>query len=207
RHLRRLPPGGRAVGRACGVPARRQPRQREPAGGAGRHGAAAGRGQSAPRRRLCLPLGHGDRRPCRGSFRHDLTQRGVRSCRRVPLDRWHSGPLDIAATQGILGLAALSWVLVVLALRAWRHRLDRDVAALSAALVGYTVWVVFNFDWSPATGAFWLLAGTLWSAQAPPHSWGPRAAAHGGGGARGIHPWRPGVAVVLVAAALVFDVF
>ena len=125
----------------------------------------------------------------------------------VTFDRVHSGPLDIAATQGILGLAALSWVLVVLALRAWRHRLDRDVAALSAALVGYTVWVVFNFDWSPATGAFWLLAGTLWSAQAPPHSWGPRAAAHGGGGARGIHPWRPAVAVVLVAAALVFAVF
>jgi hypothetical protein len=26
------------------------------------------------------------------------------------------------------------------------------------------VWVLFNFDWAPATAAFWLLAGTAWSA-------------------------------------------
>jgi hypothetical protein len=38
------------------------------------------------------------------------------------------------------------------------------VAGLAAALVGYSVWVLFNFDWVPVTGVFWLLAGTLWAA-------------------------------------------
>src|SRR5438270_3734416 len=122
----------------------------------------------------------------------------------VTFDRVHSGPLDIAATQGILGLAALSWVLVVLALRAWRRRLDRDVAALSAALVGYTVWVVFNFDWSPATGAFWLLAGTLWSVIGAAKPLSPRGEGPHLGGGRGI---RAGVSTALVLLAVVFAVF
>lgn len=82
----------------------------------------------------------------------------------VTFDRIHSGPLDIAATQGVIGLIALGWVLVVIAKAAWRRRLEPDVAGLAAALAGYTVWVIFNFDWAPATGPFWLLAGTLWAA-------------------------------------------
>src|SRR2546429_9655147 len=85
----------------------------------------------------------------------------------VTFDRIHSGPLDVAATQGVLGLAALAWVLFVVFRTAWRSRSQPYVAGLSAALVGFSVWVAFNFDWSPATGAFWLLAGTLWSAASP----------------------------------------
>ena len=78
-------------------------------------------------------------------------------------DRAHSGPLDIAATQGLVGLAALGWVLVVWLLGVWRRRSAGSVAALAAAAIGYSVWVLFNFDWAPATGAFWLLAGVAWS--------------------------------------------
>ena len=81
----------------------------------------------------------------------------------VTFDRIHSGPLDIAATEGLLGLAALTWLLVVLFRSAWRTGFQQDAAGLVAALVGYSVWVLFNFDWAPATGAFWLLAGTAWS--------------------------------------------
>ncbi len=127
----------------------------------------------------------------------------------VTFDRIHSGPLDVAATQGIVGLAALGWVLVVVLRQAWRQRSNRDVAALSAALAGYTVWVFFNFDWAPATGAFWLLAGTLWSVKAPPHSWGdgPEARRGAAGGAARRYPWRPAAAVALVAAAVAFAVF
>jgi O-antigen ligase len=130
------------------------------------------------------------------SFGHFLSQDYASF---VSFDRVHSGPLDIAATQGVLGLAALGWVLVVLFRGAWQHRLDRDVAALSAALVGFTVWVLFNFDWSPATGAFWLLAGTLWAGLSPPRA--PGTATVGG------RIWQPGVAVILVALAVVFAVF
>jgi hypothetical protein len=82
----------------------------------------------------------------------------------VALDRIHSGPLDLAAAQGVIGLAGLTWVLVVLLRGAWRKRFTPDVRALTAACIGYAVWVLFNFDWAPATGAFWLLAGTAWSA-------------------------------------------
>lgn len=82
----------------------------------------------------------------------------------VTYDRTHSGLLEIAATQGILGVLALGWVLVTLFRGIWRYRFSDSVAALGAACIGYTVWVAFNFDWAPATGAFWLLAGTAWSA-------------------------------------------
>ncbi|HMJ40421.1 MAG TPA: O-antigen ligase family protein [Verrucomicrobiae bacterium] len=81
----------------------------------------------------------------------------------VTFDRVHSGPLDIAATQGLLGLAAIGWILALLVRGAWRWRATGNVGALAAACAGYTVWVLFNFDWAPATGVFWLLAGTLWA--------------------------------------------
>jgi len=116
----------------------------------------------------------------------------------VTFDRVHSGVLDVAVTQGVLGLAALGWVLVVLFRAAWAKREERDVPALSAALVGYSVWVFFNFDWAPATAAFWLLAGALWSSSSPP---GEKAGVRGDKDA-----WRPVAAAGLVVAAVVFAV-
>lgn len=116
----------------------------------------------------------------------------------VTFDRIHSGPLDIAATQGLIGLAALAWVLLVLGIVAWRRRLEPDVAGLAAALVGYTVWVAFNFDWAPVTGVFWLLAGTMWATASPPHS--------SGGGPQGRRGVSAAIAVLLVIAAVVFAV-
>lgn len=140
------------------------------------------------------------------SFGHFLSQDYASL---VTFDRVHSGPLDIAVTQGVLGLAALGWLLFVVGRRAWTQRLDSDVAGLAAALVGYTVWVLFNFDWAPATGMFWLLAGTVWSLLSPPHSLGQSV-----GEPRESAPWErvgarivsTAVAVVLVIAAVVFAV-
>ena len=53
------------------------------------------------------------------SFGHYLTQdyAGL-----VTFDRVHSGPLDVAVTQGVLGLAALAWVVVVVFRAAWKRR-------------------------------------------------------------------------------------
>jgi hypothetical protein len=118
-------------------------------------------------------------------------------------DRTHSGILEISATQGILGLVALGLVLLTLFRGIWRHRFDDSVAALGAACIGFTVCVAFNFDWAPATGAFWLLAGTAWSAvRAAENLQSTTSAAdepvHSYGGARSIG------AVVLVAAAVWF---
>src|SRR2546425_4903816 len=120
------------------------------------------------------------------------------------VDRAHSGPLDIAATQGLVGLAALGWVLVVWLRGVWRWRLATSVGVLGAACIGYTVWVLFNFDWAPATGAFWLLAGTAWS--------GVRAAETESSATRVANTVRSGssarsfVALALVGAAVWFGV-
>jgi hypothetical protein len=116
----------------------------------------------------------------------------------VTFDRVHSGPLDIAATQGLLGLIALGWVLAIVARGAWRSRLEPVVPGLAGALAGYSVWVLFNFDWAPATGAFWLLAGTLYSATSAPK---PLSQAPRLGGVRVMG------AIALVAVATWFGAF
>ncbi len=95
----------------------------------------------------------------------------------VLFDRLHSGLLDLAATQGLLGVVTLGAVVVVLFRGLWRGRFAAaaaqatrpaigpiSVGSIAAACVAYTVWVLFNFDWAPATGVFWLLAGVGWSA-------------------------------------------
>ena len=122
----------------------------------------------------------------------------------VTFDRVHSGFLEIGATQGVIGLAALGWVIVALALGAWRGRAERNVPGLAGALAAYSVWVLFNFDWAPATGAFWLLAGTLW-ASTPTHASGEVAPARsaGAGGAW----WRPPAAIALVLVTIPLAVF
>lgn len=91
-----------------------------------------------------------------GFLRHDYASL-------VSFDRLHSGPLDLAATQGVIGLAATGWVLAVLVRSGWKWRHTGGVGPLLAACAGYSAWVTFNFDWAPATGVFWLLAGTAWS--------------------------------------------
>jgi hypothetical protein len=119
----------------------------------------------------------------------------------ITFDRIHSGPLDIGATQGLLGLAALGSVLAVFFHGAWKARFTDSVAPLTAACAGYTVWVLFNFDWAPATGAFWLLAGTAWSGVREPHTTTSQQPMPGG-----VASWRSTIAVVLVAAAIAFGV-
>jgi O-antigen ligase len=119
----------------------------------------------------------------------------------VTFDRIHSGILDIGATQGVLGLAALGWVLVVFFRGSWRARSIDAVAPLAAASVGYAVWFVPNFDWAPVTGAFWLLAGTAWSGVRA-----SQAATSEQPLSRAVAWGRPALAVILVAAATVLAV-
>src|SRR2546429_211137 len=56
----------------------------------------------------------------------------------VTFDRVHSGVLEIAATQGIVGLAALTWVVAALGLAIWGGRLQPGVAGLAGAAPGAT---------------------------------------------------------------------
>jgi O-antigen ligase len=119
------------------------------------------------------------------------------------VDRAHSGPLDIAATQGVLGVVALAWVVYTLFRGTWRWRFTESVAALAAACLGFSVWVFFNFDWAPATGAFWLLAGTAWSGvRAAEGTAGVRARREG----TWLPPWRAfrSVGALALAGAVVW---
>jgi O-antigen ligase len=81
-------------------------------------------------------------------------------------DRIHDQPLDLLITQGVLGsLGALAmWGLLWVA--AWRRAesapLPRDAAALLGAVAGYECWSLLNFDWAPATGPLYVLAGIAW---------------------------------------------
>jgi O-antigen ligase len=84
----------------------------------------------------------------------------------ITFDRAHSQPLDLAVAQGLVGLAAAVWfwsAYTVETLRAGRWRRE-ECGALLAAIAAYGAWAAVNFDWVPATGPLWLLAGVGWSA-------------------------------------------
>jgi tetratricopeptide (TPR) repeat protein len=84
--------------------------------------------------------------------------------------------------------------------RAWRSRGASSVAALAAACAAYSVWVIFNFDWTPATGAFWLLLGTLWSEIQSAGN--PQTVPISSEPALGPPFWRSALAVVAVLVAI-----
>lgn len=85
-------------------------------------------------------------------------------------DRIHDEPLDLLATQGLLGLAACGWLWLMIARAGARRAVAGrgGAAAMTAgaplgALAAYATWSVLNFDWAPATGPFWFLGGLAWA--------------------------------------------
>jgi len=88
----------------------------------------------------------------------------------ISFDRAHSQPLDLAASQGLVGIAAATWFWAAFLLRMIRERQWRveERIPLLGALLAYWTWAVVNFDWVPATAMFWLLAGVCWSAGSDP---------------------------------------
>jgi hypothetical protein len=76
-------------------------------------------------------------------------------------DRAHSMALDLAASQGLLGLAACSLFFIAVWRTLWRRT---QVGGLAGAMAAYLAWSLLNFDWAPATGPFWALAGAAWAA-------------------------------------------
>lgn len=84
----------------------------------------------------------------------------------VLVDKAHSDLLQVAATQGLVGVAALVLALAALALAFWRGRRAACAAALLGALVAYEVSVQVAFGWVPVTAPFWILAAAATSAWA-----------------------------------------
>jgi len=77
-------------------------------------------------------------------------------------DRAHSMPLDLAASQGAVGLLASTWLLVCWWLGMWRHRERPGAAGMAGMAAAYLAWSLLNFDWAPVTALFWLLLGAGW---------------------------------------------
>jgi tetratricopeptide (TPR) repeat protein len=84
-------------------------------------------------------------------------------------------PLDLAATEGLLGALACAWLFAAWWVGVWQRRATSPGAAgFAGAAAAYLAWSLLNFDWAPATAAFWLLAGAGWSPQVGDGAWRPR---------------------------------
>jgi len=79
-------------------------------------------------------------------------------------DRAHDQPIDLFVAQGLLGLAASGLFFGIFWWGLWRRR-GEALAGLAGACAAYFAWSLLNFDWAPATGAFWLLAGLAWGSE------------------------------------------
>ncbi|HXM59002.1 MAG TPA: O-antigen ligase family protein [Candidatus Dormibacteraeota bacterium] len=91
------------------------------------------------------------------------------------VDKAHSDLLQVAATQGLIGVAATLVALGALGVAFWRGRRSPGAFALLGALVAYEASVQFEFAWVPVTAPFWILAAaatTAWAGAEQPRALG-----------------------------------
>src|SRR5262249_5765262 len=81
------------------------------------------------------------------------------------IDRAHSMPLDLIATQGMLGLAACTWLFGVWWLGLWRARMLPGAAGVAGGAAAYLTSVLLYVGWAAPFG---LLAGAGWAGLAGP---------------------------------------
>ena len=120
------------------------------------------------------------------------------------IDRAHSMPLDLAATQGVLGLAVCAWLFGVWWLGMWRGRRLPGMAGLAGAAAAYLASALLNFDWAPATAAFWLLVGAGWAGLPGAIRWETRASPARAVAAGGVAAVGLVAAIVPMAADLAY---
>jgi len=75
----------------------------------------------------------------------------------IVIDKAHSDILQVAATQGLLGVAGVVWLLVAVVRTLLRKRSRWGVPAVLGGIVAYQVAIQVNFAWFPVTLPFWLL--------------------------------------------------
>lgn len=73
-------------------------------------------------------------------------------------DKTHADLLQVAVTQGLLGVAAYVWLLAAFVLTFWRARASRAVIALFGGWLAYELTMQVNFSWIPAAAPFWFFA-------------------------------------------------
>ncbi len=74
------------------------------------------------------------------------------------VDKAHAEMLQVAATQGILGLAAYLWMLAAFARSFWRGRRMDGALGVIGGFVAYQATIQLNFTALAAAFPFWLLA-------------------------------------------------
>ena len=101
-------------------------------------------------------------------------------------DKAHAETLQIAATQGVLGLAAYLFILVAFVRAFWRGRHNPGAFAVFAGWVGYTATLQVNFSALASAFPFWIFAaaaleiwGSVRTAQVGPWRDGRRLARGG----------------------------
>jgi O-antigen ligase len=90
------------------------------------------------------------------------------------LDKAHADTLQIAATQGVLGLAAYLLLQVAFIRAFWRGRLMPGAYAVMAGWIGYTATVQVNFSALAAAFPFWIFAAAAmetWGATHVVRTW------------------------------------
>lgn len=86
------------------------------------------------------------------------------------IDKAHAEVLQIAATQGLLGVAGYLSILGAAALAFWHGWRNRGAAAAFGGVVGYQLWAQANFSWVPAAVPYWLFlaaAISIWADELP----------------------------------------
>ena len=81
------------------------------------------------------------------------------------VDRPHSEPLGVAATQGVIGLAAYVVLLVAVVKAFWTRRRQLQSVALFGGIAAYIIYTAFNFSYLPVTLPFWIFTAaaiTVW---------------------------------------------
>jgi tetratricopeptide (TPR) repeat protein len=89
-----------------------------------------------------------------------------------PFDKAHAEVLQIAATQGVIGVAAYGAMLLAFALAFWRGRTNTAAAALFAGWVAYQTALQVNFTALASAFPYWVFAACafeLWGATRSSH--------------------------------------
>jgi putative inorganic carbon (HCO3(-)) transporter len=86
------------------------------------------------------------------------------------VDKAHSDVLQVAATQGLVGVAAYAAVAVALVVAFWRGRSRPGAIALLGGWLAYQVPLQLDFSWLPSAAPAWLLLGVavaVWRGREP----------------------------------------
>jgi O-antigen ligase len=73
------------------------------------------------------------------------------------IDKAHAETLQVAATQGLLGLAAYAWILVAFGRSFWAGRRSPGAVAVFAAFVAYQATIQLNFTALSSAFPFWIV--------------------------------------------------